>query len=239
MNISDTMLSAFLDAELTAAEMDQVRDALAENEQLADRLAELAMVDQLVRDTYAPIQQLPMPELALTPAAPTRATAQVIALPLWRRATRVLQQPMAAAAAIALAIGLVINIDRSENGAANGSWEQVAASLETGRSGIRQQLADGSEVLPQLSFVNHDGEYCRQFYRADAGSAAQGIACRDAAGWQLRNSVPVQPLITSDSYQTATAHDALEQLLDEMIASGPLDADGEAAAIASQWQPAP
>ncbi|MBR9912465.1 MAG: hypothetical protein GYB33_19160 [Gammaproteobacteria bacterium] len=239
MNITDTMLSAFLDAELAEAEMEQVRNALAEDEHLADHLAELAMVDQLVRDTYTPIEQLPIPELALSPAAPTGATAQVIALPLWRRATRALQRPMAAAAAVALAIGLVINIERGENGATDGSWQQVAASLETGRSGIRQQLADGSEVLPQLSFVNRDGEYCRQFYRAGGGSAAQGIACRDTDGWQLRNSVPVQPLTTADSYQTATAHNALEQLLDDMIASGPLDADGEAAAIASQWQPVP
>ncbi len=45
MTISDEQLSAFLDAELPEDEMELVRQGLIDDENLANRLAELAMVD--------------------------------------------------------------------------------------------------------------------------------------------------------------------------------------------------
>ena len=49
MKVSDEMLSAFLDGELSSSDMDNVRDAIAENVAIADRLAALAEVDMVVK----------------------------------------------------------------------------------------------------------------------------------------------------------------------------------------------
>lgn len=49
MKVSDEMLSAFLDGELSSRDMDNVRDAIAENVAIADRLAALAEVDMVVK----------------------------------------------------------------------------------------------------------------------------------------------------------------------------------------------
>ena len=49
MKIDDQTLSAFLDNELPANEMEAIRNAIAEDEQLALRLAELSEVDMLVK----------------------------------------------------------------------------------------------------------------------------------------------------------------------------------------------
>ena len=48
MNISDDMLSGFLDAELPLEDMEQVRLALETDDNLVMRMAELAQVDQWV-----------------------------------------------------------------------------------------------------------------------------------------------------------------------------------------------
>ena len=55
MKIDDQTLSAFLDSELSANEMEAIRNAIAEDEQLAFRLAELSEVDMLVKQHAAHI----------------------------------------------------------------------------------------------------------------------------------------------------------------------------------------
>ena len=65
MNISDETLSAFLDAELPEYEMEKIRHAIALDDNIADRLAELAMVDPIVQDYYQRIDQHPVPQAIL------------------------------------------------------------------------------------------------------------------------------------------------------------------------------
>ena len=49
MKISDEQLSAFLDNELDDEQMALVRDAIAADETLCDRMATLSMVDHVVK----------------------------------------------------------------------------------------------------------------------------------------------------------------------------------------------
>ncbi|MBT8149169.1 MAG: hypothetical protein KJO24_04520, partial [Gammaproteobacteria bacterium] len=166
MIIDDNKLSAFLDAELPVAEMESVRTALAYDESLANRLAELAMVDELVKNTYTPIEQLPLPDsitglLAAPGKADNMQTAKVIAFPIWKRVSQQLQRHVAVAASVTLAIGLGIGGITSKLASPTGpaQWQQIANVLESESSGITRQLADGSKVIPQLSFVSRNGEF--------------------------------------------------------------------------------
>ena len=61
LTISDEVLSAFLDAELPEQQMEQIREALLEDDNLANRLADLAMVDEVIATKYDKINQQPLP----------------------------------------------------------------------------------------------------------------------------------------------------------------------------------
>ena len=59
--ITDDMLSAFLDNALSAGDMERVRDAMAQDLALADRLAELAQVDMVVKKAADVATRRPLP----------------------------------------------------------------------------------------------------------------------------------------------------------------------------------
>jgi anti-sigma factor RsiW len=61
MKMTDETLSAFLDNELTDAEMEAVRDQIEKDPTLADRLAEMASVDAELQAHYGSIDDRPMP----------------------------------------------------------------------------------------------------------------------------------------------------------------------------------
>jgi len=61
MKISDEMLSAFLDSALPEQQMEQIRQQLMHDEQLTERMADLAMIDTMVLQHYQQINQQPMP----------------------------------------------------------------------------------------------------------------------------------------------------------------------------------
>ncbi|MDO6533663.1 anti-sigma factor family protein [Alteromonas stellipolaris] len=61
MTISDEMLSAFLDAELSDEDMEYVRASIASDLALSDRLASLAQVDMMVKAAADAATQKPLP----------------------------------------------------------------------------------------------------------------------------------------------------------------------------------
>lgn len=238
MTISDERLSAFLDAELPEAEMEAIRQALAENEQLAERLAELAMVDDLVARSATYIDTQPMPEainqlLAKSPpASASQANATLIEFPLWRRARQLVQNNMAIAASVMLvmAVGAFQLLAPKPD-----HWQAVAQLLETGPSGHQLMASDGSQFKARLSFTNQQGDYCRQFLVQGRAGSSEQIACRRQGKWQQVANQPVARMLEGN-YQTASGASPLDAQLDQMISGEPLDATAEAAAIAHQWK---
>lgn len=241
MNINDETLSAFLDGELPPAEMKQVRAWLAEDPALADRLAELSAVDKLVRKRAHAIDERPLPSgvqklLAEDDAKPE--SAQVIAFPLWRRARQALnaQTGIAAAVALALGFGLAEVTDNVGNPQAD-AFQSVAERLETLPSGSSETLPDGREVTPRLTFVNRDGQHCRQYLVTSVGERSENIACRvPEAGWEQLASIR-QPAAAPGSYQTASGGSLLDSALDQMMVGGIIEPEQEKQLIERDWQP--
>lgn len=250
MNITDEQLSAFLDAELSNAEMDAIREQLLEDESLADRLAELALVDELVAASAKQIDARPIPQsiaaLLQEPSAlkePSAigessveeqpATAQIITFPLWRRVQKTLQQPLAAAASVALVIGFGLSQMLNHSSDSN-DWQAVAKVLDAAPSGVVQMATNGAEVKPRLSFKNHSGEYCRQFDLKNDQGQSENIACRQNGQWQITASVVSQKNQGGD-YQTASGGSALDEALEEMIDGDVFNKNAEADAIAKSW----
>lgn len=233
MTYSDEQLSAFLDAELDEREMAALREALATDEALSDRLAELAMVDTVVASAYATIDDRPVPGAVTTLLSPATSADNVVALPVWQRLRRNLQPQYAIAASVALLA--VFGIARLIPDAGQTEWQNVAALLETAPSGISQTLGADVAFKPRLTYKNMDGEYCRQFQLAHSNGTEESIACRKDNQWQRVTTIYL-PAVTDDGeYSTASGGSELDAILDQSIADGPFDAQSEASLINQAW----
>ncbi|MBB3060509.1 hypothetical protein [Microbulbifer rhizosphaerae] len=240
--LSDEILSAFLDAELPQVEMERVRQRLCDDETLSDRLAELAGVDQLLAVTYSSIDERPLPEAVtamLAEESPPRP-AQVIQFPLWRRAHEQLQRHAGLAAAVTLAIGLGAGwLLPDQRQSADNAWQAVATTLEHAPSGKTQELADGRQLTPRLTFISRQGDYCRQYQVVSGTRGSENIACRSGDGeWQLTASVQQDAIQEPGTYRTASGGSLLDSALDAMVATD-IDPGTEAKIIAEDWNKTP
>lgn len=250
MTINDEILSAFLDGELPEAQMQQVREQLAEDPALADRLAELSATDETLVRHYSAIDERPLPEglqqlladsetRSESEPEPEAQSAQVIELPLWRRARQALSQHAGLAASVALALGFgLAQITGTFAPNTTDSWQPVAHSLDTLPSGASQSLPDGRQITPRISFVNQQGQYCRQYRLTDSEQSSENIACRTergSAAWEQMASIR-QPAPESGSYQTASGGSVLDSVLDQMMADGVIEPSREQQLIQRDWQ---
>ncbi len=241
-NVDET-LSAFLDGELSPEEMQQIRNRLAVEPALAARLSELALVDQALQAHYGEIDDRPLPEavtqlLATTHDEPERPD-NVIRFPLWQRLQANTGKAIAAALVAGFALAQWLPLFSTDTDAA---WRAVAQGLETTPSGANYTLASGEQLTPRLTFVNHEGEYCRQFRLQGRALSSENIACRsgaDTGDWRLAVRLEVADTVPADRYQVASGGSVLDDTLDQMI-SGPLLApDVEQRLIQHRWSPQP
>lgn len=244
MIISDEKLSAFLDAELPEREMEAIRQAIGNDETLANRLAELAMVDEQLAQHYAAIDARPLPDaiadlLASAPAETRQSapSATIIAFPLWKKIHRGLQQHAAVAACTALVVGFgLAQLMPGNRDAYPGDWNALTAALDTATSGTEQALGSGQHLKPRLTFINEQGQFCRQFVLRDSNMSTETIACRVGDKWQPGIAVYTQTVSRDGDYQTATSSSVLDQVLDDMMQGDALDAQAEAQAIQRGWK---
>jgi negative regulator of sigma E activity len=236
---TDETLSAFLDGELPPADMDTVREQVRRQPELAARLAELSLVDKLVRAQASRIDNVPMPAnvlamLGADAAAQPRSNVVPFPAQLVRRWT----MPLALAASLVLAVGVVLWRDQAPEG---DSQMAYAALLETASSGNEITVMDakgGAKFVATFSYRNHDDRWCRQFRWREDGRDTSGIACRQDNGkWQLEHSV--ESVAGNDSeYRVATKPESVEldKWLDADMKGQAIDATAEAALLTNHWQ---
>lgn len=225
MSPSNEQLSAFLDAELSPAEMAQVRQAIVAQPELADRLAELAAVDSKVQQFAASIDDSP---LSAGLAQSLHRLEQPDVVPLRRRPL-----PWLAAAASVTAVALLLQL--GSGGTASDPWSLVQQRLEQQASGLRVVLADGRSLEVQFSFVAQNGQYCRVYRLGSNNEVQQQLACRSAE-WTLMHS---ETSAAGQGYQTATHSEALDALLDQQMASGAMTLQQEQQLLQNGWRPQP
>ncbi|WP_372626992.1 hypothetical protein [Arsukibacterium sp.] len=228
MNITDEMLSAFLDAALPELQMEQIRQQLIDDEQLTERLAELAMVDSMVVQHYQQIDHKPMPASVLQLLETEPATdSNVVAFPWWRRAQQQLQQHAAAVACIAVFAGYgVAQLGGQPPSAPTAIGQSVAELLNSSASGQTYAIAQ-QQLTPRLSFISQDGDFCRQYSLQDNALNTENIACRKQGQWALQASLATVRQAGAGNYQTASGPQALDSILDELMASPPLSLAAE------------
>ncbi len=237
MRFSDLQLSAFLDSELPAAEMEAIREALIDDQALADRLAELAAVDTLIANTYNAINDQPLPQSVTTLLTPPEGPGgKVIALALFGRAGRVLRHHAGLAAAVILGVGIglgaLLPLPEKET-----SWHRVSAVLDSTPSRETHSLGGGTSLTPTLTFRDRTGTYCRLYEVVADGGRREQLACRRERGWQLAATIYLPEGAGGNLYRPAAGGSALDPLIDKTIADGPYDRRQELSLIADKWQP--
>ncbi|WP_076419870.1 hypothetical protein [Colwellia sp. UCD-KL20] len=257
---SDETLSAFLDAELPEQQMEQIRAALLEDDNLANRLADLAMVDEVIANKYDQINQQPLPAainelLAAIPedSAPVESIkaaeqytdkAQAVnkanhtnnesnVVSLWQRTKKSTNKPFAIAASVAVAAGLFATVFTQSN--TGNSWQEVVQILEQQTSGNEQVLANGQTIKTQLTFTNQQGDFCRQYDINNEQDIEHNIACRVNQQWELNLTV-IEQKNTTQNYQTATSTSLLREQIDSMAVGDFLDKKQEQQMINNRWK---
>ena len=242
MNISDDMLSGFLDAELPLGDMEKVRLALETDDNLVMRMAELAQVDQWVLEHAQQIDQTEVSQKIVILAQQldgmvntNKPVNNVVHMSGWKKWTADIKVPYAMAAGIALLASITL-LNLSQQALNPNFSNNIAAVLDTELSGETTYLADGITIKVQLSFANQQKRLCRQYQVTQIGRRSIHIACKQISGWQLEAQHAVQGATTTGDYQTAASNQQLEAVIDAMISGSAFNREQEQQAINYKWQ---
>lgn len=217
------------DARLRAAFELPVDDALLARLGLADGQASAVSMQQAEVIDFADAKVRRTAALAEAAREADKA-AGGSASPRWRWAAGA-----AMAAVVALAVALPL-WPRGEADPAASAAFQIAMNSAPSRTS--QTLESGAIVVPQLSFADQAGRYCRE-YALGGSQGGRGIACRAADGrWAIEAQVEGgAESATSGGIRTAAGDDttALDAAYARLGASDPFDATRENALIANKW----
>jgi hypothetical protein len=246
----DEALSALLDGALPAADAERLRQRLAQEPALQARLDALEKANAAVRDAYAGVVDEPLPSRVLELlGSGTGSRGSVIEFPA-RKPPRFLTLPLAAAAGIALAIGLSLGVllesrtlrpDSAALLAGTGEVEpgtELYEVLQSVPSGETRVLAAQVSATPRLTFGTADGRYCRQVDLASERGRTETLACRRDGGWRLEvaSFTAGAGAGPDEVYRPASGPSTpIDSAIDALIDGAPLDAAAERALIGQDW----
>lgn len=241
IRIDDETLMAFADRELEAERADLVRQALASDAALRDRLQELKNLDEVLRAAVSPSTEVPDRFAALL-----KPSAEVVSLPVKRRATPWLPIAGTAIAAGLAALMLTTTIAPTQAGwirhvddgvAISGAVEAAAVTTASGKL----VKAGDLNIRPVVSFIANDKRECREIHVRDREMAARFIACRDIAHdeWCIEAFATMPLNDFPENYHTAGVKKdpVIDAALARLGVQETLDEKSENAAIARKWLP--
>lgn len=223
-------LMAYADGELSPIEAKRVERAVAADPALAAAVERHRALGAQLRGAFAPIADAGVPpgvetllrnSARVTPFAPRRVSAN----PKWLGA-------IAASLVIGLVVGQTLPRMASESGIAMEVGQviargDVARALDTQLAST--QAAD-ARVRIGVTFRDAGGDLCRTFEHGAVG----GIACSDGGDWRMARLYGGVEAQSTEFRQAGSASAAMMSDAQAMMAGEPLDAAGEAAALAGR-----
>jgi hypothetical protein len=231
MTYSDDTLMAYADGELDPAERAAIERAMRTDPAIAAAVERHRALRADVAAAFAGILDEPVPA-RLQPPAP------IISLDAAREKRRRWSWPEWGALAATLVVGVLAGKMIPGGGGAPaiiGNGNQVVAQGELASALDRQVGGKGNgAVKVGVSFAARDGAYCRGFVMG----ASAGLACRAGGQWRIPVLAEAQQEAAGGYRQAGSAlPPAVLDAIDARIADKPLDAAGEEAARARNWQP--
>lgn len=227
MSIDPELLMAYADGELGPIEAKRVERAIAADPALGEEIARHRALRARLDGHFATVAQEPVPDRL---AAMIRASA--VDLPTRRHHRRMpAWAPWSGAVAAALVLGLFVGKGLPEQGVVQTRDGQLFAAGSLAGALDHELAANGGAVQMVVSFRDREGRYCRVF----RSQPADGIACHEAKGWALRQTMGGSRGSTSSYAQAGSADAALMAAAQELMAGEPLDAAAETRARAAGW----
>lgn len=216
--ISDEMLMAYADDELSSEERARVEAYLRSSPEAVTRLEVFAQTSRGLSRVFDEVFDAPVPQRLVDAARGVRSSGVVVDFAAGRRrhagygpaGRRVLMPAWrgyalaASVAGLAIAVGAAFFATLPGKGpdgdlfavvaGERSAPQALAAVLERGMSNAAAEVASGDaqvRVTPVFTFATAHSGYCRQ-YQIDGGSqgAREGVACRDEKGaWQIKSQV--------------------------------------------------
>lgn len=245
-------------------------DALDGQDAAALTPAEAALEQQLrarLAETYDPVLEEPVPErlrALFHPAGqadgpvhagppPASAPVQLDVERRRRRGGWMAWGGMAASLVLGVLIGAQSLSPEGELArSGDGRWLARGALAKALDAQVAGAPEAGAATQVGMSFLSHEGTYCRAFQISggaagaapSAGAGSAGLACRDADGWRVRQlaavAAPTQAKAPSaaDGFRTAASvwPQALLAEIDDLREGDVLTPQAEREAITRRWQ---
>lgn len=249
--IADEKLSAFLDGELPSDEAAAIEKALETDEALAERLEQLSGVDVLLRGAVDALEdKMGVPSENVTDIATAAKPASVMpSVPPQVANDNWWRLPLTASVALVVGVlagGTMFNSSSSiEQGAQSGvqlasysADSGLGAFLETATSG-EQRAIEGGQAELRLTFLDAQGQPCREFAVTASASTTQAVACRASEkAWNVEIAAVSAPTVSAgeNGYRTASAgDDGFGEAVNAMMRSDAFSAEDEADLISKGW----
>ncbi len=252
----DEWLSALLDGELSSADEQRLRERMAREPALAARFQQLRDADAALRGQLRADKDAPLPQGVDDLLARARRQADADHEPGARGGvipfpTVVRQRwPMAAAASVALVVGVVIG--QLWPGSSPRVAEPLAllgpglvsegsalhAAVSELPSGEARQVA-GVTVTPRFSFQGVAGAPCRLVRLDDGSRANEAVVCREDNDWQVQMTAVAMPADGDEAMlRPATAPEGpMQRALTALMDGAPLGPQEEATLRERDWTP--
>jgi hypothetical protein len=242
MTISDEMLMAYLDNELSSGERAAVDAALKSDADVRARLARQERVHRMLSAAFDPAIGQAVPERLVTAAMTTPVSMrwQLGRLFSGGGETRSAFVPRFASAMAVLVVGVGLGFALSQGLISTRGFGEgpLVAEGDLARVLETQLASDAVAAGPRagVTFRAKDGLVCRSFEMGQRENFA-GVACRAPAGWVINTFARAEPR-TGAPYETASAGmpSAVRDAVQAMIGSEPFDADAERRARDEGWR---
>jgi hypothetical protein len=250
MKITDEDLMAYADGELPPLDAKRIEAAMAEDGDLAARVARFRDVRRALKKAYDSVVSEPVPEhlrallgdvAANEPEEPVRPAATIDLAAERDKRTRRFGPPAWAAMAASLVVGVLAG--RSLLAPSNDLFTRDGLyAAPTLAEALNTQLASGAQneaTRIGLTFRAESGEVCRTFAHEARASVTSGLACRDENRWAVRMAL-TEPASQAAGYRQAGADaPAVLEAVDAIIAGDAFDAEQERQARDAEWRVQP
>lgn len=249
MKITDEELMAYADGELPPLDAKRIEAAMAEDADLAARVARFRAVRRALKTAYDSVVSEPVPEhlrallgdvAASEPETPPRRVEPVAPIDLAAKReqrTRRFGPPAWAAMAASLVIGVLAGrgllAQNDDLFTRDGLYASTALTEALNTQLASSDRNDATRI--GLTFRAQSGEICRTFTHEARESVTAGLACRDENRWAVRMAL-TEPSAQSAGYSQAGATaPAVLEAVDAIIAGDAFDAEQERQARDANW----
>ncbi len=266
MTLTDEILSAYLDSELPAEEMDRITDEIASDPVLALRLEEMRNSDAWLAGQFAAVDNKPIRAHTLdlisqfsreqnSKKEEGPEQSNVIALKprdRWAAVTNSVSWGQAIAASIVLFVGIGAGMQFGGKSSTDGFATLQTAGLISPASPLYDVLEttpsltrvglddDDASAAAVISFETANGIYCRELQVSTKASHSRSIACRSGDDWLIKATVASAgpaPVGTSDFIPASTAGNQLiDQTIMTLMKGDALSSVDENQLIVRNWQ---